>query len=406
MTKTRKGQLGLFARPAATLNVPAAIEQALRAGAALSLSLSGGKDSEALARQVVPWFRAQGYPGHLFAIHADLGRAEWEQTPAVVQGLADELNIPLVVVQRTKGDLVQRIIERMETTIAALSVAQEPAPATVHPEYGLLLEEGQILTDEWGITISKIVDSPNDLPEAEQAKAHYWPDAKNRYCTSHLKAGPIDQALRNPAHYWPSSGQRYCTSDLKRGPIDTALRDFEVIISAEGVRADESTARAKKPAVELRPAITASSLRELTPEQALKSRQLGQRVALNWRPMLDYNTAEIWEACGTTAEDLRRRQALYQAGQQQQALQGWASHPAYVYGNERLSCALCVLGSKNDLVNGANHNPDTYGLYLELEVLGGSTFKHKESLFDLPVTGRAAEVRAAVLATKQPPAAQ
>jgi len=35
-----------------------------------------------------------------------------------------------------------------------------------------------------------------------------------------------------------------------------------------------------------------------------------------------------------------------------------------------------------------------------LEVLGGSTFKHKESLFDLPVTGRAAEIKATILAQK------
>lgn len=366
--KKQASQLGLFARPAAEIVVPAAIKTALDQGAALALSLSGGKDSEALARKLAPWFRANGYAGQLFAIHADLGRAEWQQTPEVVQALADELGIPLVVVQRAKGDLVQRITERMETTTAALEALPEPE-------------------------------------QQEGAQAHYWPSATNRYCTSHLKAGPIDQALRNPVPYWPSSAQRFCTSDLKRGPIDTELRQFEVIISAEGVRADESKARAKKPAVELRTAITASSLRELDPEAALQARKPGQRVALNWRPLLHFDTAEVWEACGTSAAELARRQALYAAGQHEAALQGWTSHPAYVFGNERLSCALCVLGSKNDLVNGANHNPDTYGLYLELEVIGGSTFKHKESLFDLPVVGRAAEIKAEILARTSAPAA-
>lgn len=401
--KKQPAQLGLFARPAATLAVPAAIRTALDAGAALALSLSGGKDSEALARLLAPWFRANGYAGQLFAIHADLGRAEWAQTPAVVQALADELGIPLVVVQRSKGDLVDRITERMTLTTQQAATAAA-APVTVHPTYGLLQEQTQLITEEWEITVSKIIDSPADMPATEPAKAHYWPSAQNRYCTSHLKGGPIDQALRNPAHYWPSSAQRFCTSDLKRGPIDTELRNFDVIISAEGVRADESAARAKKPAVEIRAAITASSLRELTPEQALADRKPGQRVALNWRPLLHHSTAEIWEACGTSAADLARRQALYQSGATAEALAGWGSHPAYVLGNERLSCALCVLGSKNDLVNGANHNPDTYGLYLELEVIGGSTFKHNESLFDLPVVGRAAEVRAEVLARHKPAA--
>nr|GFB93644.1 hypothetical protein [Tanacetum cinerariifolium] len=157
--------------------VPAAIEQALREGAALAISLSGGKDSQALLMLLAPWFRARGFAGQLFAIHADLGRAEWEQTPAFVQQLADNAGVPLVVVRRAKGDLVARIGERMQAT------AGTTAPG--------------------------------------------WPDAKNRYCTSHLKSGPIDQALRNPAPYWPSSAQRFCTSDLKRGPIDTQLRQFE-----------------------------------------------------------------------------------------------------------------------------------------------------------------------------------
>ena len=346
-------QPSLFARPPAALLVPPAVETALQQGAALAISLSGGKDSQALLALLAPWFRSRGYSGQLFAIHADLGRAEWEQTPAFVEQLCQQAAVPLVVVRRPKGDLVARITERMELTTA------QAAP---------------------------------------DAAAHYWPSATNRYCTSHLKAGPIDTALRNPAHYWPSSAQRYCTSDLKRGPIDSRLRDFSVIISAEGVRADESAARAKKPGVEIRGGITASALRELTPDAALLARKPGQRVALNWRPLLHYDTAEIWQACGTDLRELALRQRQHRQGETALALRGWVGHPAYVLGNERLSCALCVLGSKSDLLNGANHNPDTYGLYLELEVLGGSTFKHNQSLFDLPVTGRAAEIKAEILA--------
>ena len=355
-----KNQFSLFGRPPAEMLVPTAIETALQQGAALAISISGGKDSQALLALLAPWFRARDYTGQLFAIHADLGRAEWEQTPAFVEQICALAGVPLVVVRRPKGDLVARITERMETTTAALEA----------------------------------------VPQQEEAKAHYWPSATNRYCTSHLKAGPIDTALRNPAHYWPSSAQRYCTSDSKRGPIDSSLRQFDIIISAEGVRADESRARAKKPGVEVRNSITAAKLANLGPGAALHLRKPGQRVALNWRPLLNYSTAEIWQACGTTEMELQVRQHQHQKGRTSEALAGWVGHPAYVLGNERLSCALCVLGSKNDLLNGANYNPETYGLYLELEVLGGSTFKHKESLFDLPVTGRAAEIRAQVLAKK------
>jgi 3'-phosphoadenosine 5'-phosphosulfate sulfotransferase (PAPS reductase)/FAD synthetase len=241
--------------------------------------------------------------------------------------------------------------------------------------------------------------------KAEKEPAPFWPSAASRYCTSHLKAGPIDQALRNPAPFWPSSASRYCTSDLKRGPIDTALRGAEVVVSAEGVRGDESSARAKKPVVELRTGITAGSqdearnLAEMEPAAALAARQPGQRVAFNWRPLFHWSEAEIWEACGTSLAELRRRRALYKAGQPAEALNGWPAHPAYVFGNERLSCAFCVLGSQNDLLNGAQHNPELYGDLIRLEIKGGSTFKHGWSLTQLPVTGEAARAREQAMST-------
>lgn len=347
-------QLNLFNAESGTLNVPAAIRRAMDEGAALGVSISGGKDGQAMLSAVSRWFREQGYADQLFAIHADLGRAEWSQTPAFVEHLAEAADVPLIVVRRQKGDLVARIEERL----------------------------------------TKIRQDANGGPVAP-----FWPSSTSRYCTSHLKSGPIDQALRDPAPFWPSSGQRYCTSDLKRGPIDTKLRGFDVIISAEGVRGAESKERAKKPVVEIRQAITSASklpnrdLASMSPNDALSSRLPTQRVALDWRPIFDWSTEQVWQECGTSSADLYRRQTLYKLGQHEVALAGWPAHPAYVMGNTRLSCALCVLGSKSDLLNGANHNPDLYRHYLELEVAGQATFKNGWSLFDLLVTGRAAELK-------------
>jgi len=348
--------LPFLVRPAAELAVPTVIDAALRGGADLALSLSAGKDSQALVYLLAPWFRAQGYPGRCYVVHADLGRAEWPQTAALVEQIAEQVALPLLVVRRPKGDLISRFEERLEAT--------------------------------------------------RDSGAPFWPSSASRYCTSHLKAGPIDTALRNPAPFWPSSASRYCTSDLKRGPIDTALRSAQTVISAEGVRADESHARAKKPVVEVRTGITAGSLNDgrnlaaMSPEEALDAQQPGQRVALNWRPLLHFNTEEIWQACGTSTADLQRRRLLYKAGQHDEALSGWPCHPAYVFGNERLSCAFCVLGSQNDLLNGAQHNPELYAHLIQLEVIGGATFKNGWSLTQLPVTGEAARLRAEVLAGK------
>ena len=341
------------------LHVPGVIRRALDGGASLAVSISGGKDGQAMLSAVVPWFKKHGYEGQLFAIHSDLGRAEWPQTPAFVGHLAQQAGVPLVVVRRAKGDLVARIEERL------MKVRQNAG---------------------------------------EEKPTPFWPSSASRYCTSHLKAEPINQALRKlsatqAVPFWPSSGQRYCTSDLKRGPIDTELRHFEVIISAEGVRGNESRARAKKPVVEIREAITAGSkfaerdLVSMLPDDALTRREPGQRVAFDWRPIFNWTLEQVWVGCGTSVAELKRRRALYKLGEHECALSGWPAHPAYVFGNERLSCSLCVLASKSDLLNGANYNPDTYLRYLELEHDGDATFKNGWSLLDLPVTGRAKEVR-------------
>jgi 3'-phosphoadenosine 5'-phosphosulfate sulfotransferase (PAPS reductase)/FAD synthetase len=307
--------------------VPAVIDAALRDGADMAWSLSGGKDSQALVIVGAAWFRAQGYPGRQYVIHADLGRAEWPQTPAFVQQIAEQAGVPLIITRRTGGDLIQRIEQEIERL-----------------------------------------------------------------------AGTNRQV-------WPSSGARYCTSDLKRGPLNRAQRTLsEVVICAQGNRFQESPGRAKQPVVEVDKGITATSiepaknLKGMPPDEALAARQPGQRLALNWHAIASYTIDQVWEACGTSTADLQLRRALYQAGQHEEALEGWPCHPAYVFGNERLSCAFCVLGSKGDLLNGAQHNPELYAHLIKLEIVGGATFKNKWSLTELPVTGRAAQLRDETLA--------
>lgn len=49
------------------------------------------------------------------AIHSDLGRAEWAATPAIVDRLAASAGIPLTVVRRAAGDLIDRWNQRFES---------------------------------------------------------------------------------------------------------------------------------------------------------------------------------------------------------------------------------------------------------------------------------------------------
>lgn len=315
------------------LHVPPVISDALARGAALCISISGGKDSQALLTALVREHRRAAWPGEIVAAHAHLGRAEWPQTLPFITALCAGLDVPLVTVTRPQGDLVAEIRARMEKLRGT-------------------------------------------------GKPH-WPSAASRYCTSDQKRTQLDKVLRSP---WPTATQRYCTADQKRDQLLKLHRTHELVIAAMGMRAQESAARRKQPVVAIQPRVTASALRELSPEQALQEQIAGQRLALDWRAIHDWTLDDVWESIGTSAADLKRRQALYTDGEsaiddrrgielQREALDGWPGHPAYVFGNARLSCALCVLATKSDLMNGARHNPALYREYVAMERESGFTFR-------------------------------
>lgn len=292
----------------APIPVPPEIQAALAAGAVLAVSISGGKDSQAMLHALAALHRAHPeWTGGILAVHADLGRAEWQGSEAHVRTIAAAAGVPLHIVQRKAGDMVQR----------------------------------------W---------------QARAAQVHGQVAAGGRW-----------------APFWSSSANRYCTSDLKRDPINAFLRQFPAVVSAEGIRAAESTARARKPAWEVRARIATRA-----------------RVALTWNPLLAWTDADVWAACGTSLDDLAARRAQYAAGQAGTAFQGWPAHRAYVMGNQRLSCALCVLAGRGDLVNGAVHNPALFASLLELEQATGATFQQGLALADLvpEVEARRAQLRA------------
>jgi 3'-phosphoadenosine 5'-phosphosulfate sulfotransferase (PAPS reductase)/FAD synthetase len=253
----------------APLLIPPVIQQALEEGAALYLSSSAGKDSQALGGALRAAHKQYGWSGPVFAVHADLGRAEWPQTKAHCQKLADAWGVPLIVVSRPQGDLVQEIEDRMHKL-----AGEKP----------------------------------------------HWPSAQNRYCTSDQKRGQIDKVLRAP--HWPSATNRYCTSHHKQNQIDKVYRAHRVVISAEGIRAEESPARARKQAMGIRVAITSQRLKDMAPEEALRERTGKERAAFTWYPLFHWTIEDVWAACGTSSADLARRQELYRAGAEEEALDG------------------------------------------------------------------------------------
>ncbi len=52
---------------------------------------------------------------------------------------------------------------------------------------------------------------------------------------------------------------------------------------------------------------------------------------------------------------------------------GQKPHYAYTLGNDRLSCVFCIMASKGDMRNGAEHQPTLLDQYAALEERTGYT---------------------------------
>jgi 3'-phosphoadenosine 5'-phosphosulfate sulfotransferase (PAPS reductase)/FAD synthetase len=91
---------------------------------------------------------------------------------------------------------------------------------------------------------------------------------------------------------WPSAAHRYCTSE-KVAQIDAHLRKWAgktgKVISAIGIRAAESPARARKPVYCQRESITTRTRQDFT-----------------WSPIHHLSTEETWEVLDVSQADLHK----------------------------------------------------------------------------------------------------
>jgi 3'-phosphoadenosine 5'-phosphosulfate sulfotransferase (PAPS reductase)/FAD synthetase len=270
---------------------------ALQRGASIVLSTSGGKDCQAMIQAVLREKKRRGWTGEVYLLHADLGEMEWVETPVFVEAQAREHVLPLHIVRHKKYDLLEGIIQRH-------------------------------------------IKRPDAVP---------FPDAKNRYCTSDWKRGPINVWIRN--HF---------------------KENHEVVVCI-GLRAEESPARRKKPVSQLRKGCQAPTK---------------NRVVYDWLPIHDWTFEDVWNEIGYSLEELKAIQeeclTLRLNNKNPYAYLfniGWKAHVAYALGNERLSCAMCVLGCKGDLQNGAENRPLTFQKLVDLEISSGKSFKQGKPLW-------------------------
>lgn len=224
---------------------------------------------------------------------------------------------------------------------------------------------------EWSITMQYIEDCAKRFALPLHVVRHSFGDLvdgiKRRW------------AKRQDSPPWPSSAARWCTSDWKRSVIDRWIRNQfpadAVVICAMGLRAEESPARAKRPVFEIRENATAVTK---------------NRIVYDWNPIHNFILADVWDILGYNLDELHTLQAAYKVAREakDQATMGamvadFKAHPAYLMGNERLSCAMCILASMNDLLNGAANHPDLYRELVDIEIETGFSFRQNLWLGDL-----------------------
>ena len=163
---------------------------------------------------------------------------------------------------------------------------------------------------------------------------------------------------------WPSSAARYCTSDQKRGQVNVLVNRLAAdcrargiarprILNCLGLRAAESSSRAKRPAF------------------APNARLTNSRKAVDeWNPIHAWSDAQVWD---------RIRAA------------GIETHPAYAQGFPRLSCVFCVFAPQAQLLAAARLNPALAEEYAALEGRIGHQFRPDVSIAAVVAQARDAQ---------------
>lgn len=193
------------------------------------------------------------------------------------------------------------------------------------------------------------------------------------------------QLMGSDKPFWSSKKNRYCTSDLKRDVINKFFNNcgHDLIISCEGIRAQESTDREKKQPLEIRKRITSKYYDGMTVEEAIAAYKPGKRLALTWYPIFNYSVADVWATEQMTSEHLSLARMIYK--RDGILADWWPFHPAYVFGNERVSCMFCIMGCIGDLETAAKHNPWLLDQMIAMEQESGNTFKTDWSLSSLKI---------------------
>jgi 3'-phosphoadenosine 5'-phosphosulfate sulfotransferase (PAPS reductase)/FAD synthetase len=148
---------------------------------------------------------------------------------------------------------------------------------------------------------------------------------------------------------WSTPSMRFCTSELKTAIISRYLaKRFkgQAIISANGIRREESPNRAKSPIYKSKEANSTTTI-------------------IDYHPILDFTKRDVFALLNSKAFPL---------------------HEAYtVYGTTRVSCCYCIMSSLDDLIASSQcpDNQDVYREMVHLEIESTFSFQSNQWLGDI-----------------------
>lgn len=161
---------------------------------AILVNTSAGKDSQAMLDLVVSLARQDGVLDRVQAVHADLGRAEWEGTAELAQEQCDHYGVPLRIVSRPQGDLLQQIEDRgMFPSSAARYCTSDQKRGQVSKVYTAIVKESGITHRQ-----VRILDCLGIRAQESPARAKKEPFVRNERMSNGKRI--VDTWL--PLHEW------------------------------------------------------------------------------------------------------------------------------------------------------------------------------------------------------------
>ncbi|WP_312871955.1 phosphoadenosine phosphosulfate reductase domain-containing protein [Amycolatopsis acididurans] len=201
------------------------------------------------------------------------------------------------------------------------------------PQTSQVLEPPCVPTANWTTTASDIPSACRSLKSTSLNNHHQKPVVPTR---------------QRPGHTSPSLGQPKTFTAHDAATTDRQPDCHSRYQLGDGHSPRTSIARCQQ--VKLSPDHTASN---------------GRREVSTWLPIHEWTETEVWQHIRAS---------------------GVPYHPAYDAGMTRLSCSLCILGSRADLLRAARLRPDLAAEYARIEDEIGHRFRNDMSTAEI-ITG-------------------